>query len=574
MSSAGARSVVGGVGVVFLSALAGWLLAGLNHQGEEAPVDLARSNGIRPQNARSYALPSAVGEKLQRIRRAGTVQERLRATLSLAESLSVDEFRQWVEHGWFDVRAGYELALFHKVGFAKWVDEDPLGYVAWAQKNGREDAAEVLVKHLQGNSSQLDAYLEGHPDPDQELHLSVISALVEVDPKQAVGRARDLLLENHPSVPWWFSRVVEDLVNGAPAELSPELRDFPPRVGEWAKELLLADQLKTSFDETLASLQERPDGTQILRMAASRVGNLGEKLLERLSDLPASWKEEVADNAYLFILPGTAERWLQADLEELGMDESQVRRIKIRALSAMGDRDPEGALRALASANLTAYDRQRFLEGLLSPDVPDVLAQRDWLSGLTSNDQRLAEEILDRREAQRNLTRADSWMERVLNPIEGDYEHRLADATLRWSPQEVARFQELLPSMPAESRDLIAELFAESALYEFKEHTVGIVGDALRHVITREESSAEKTAMRDSVLETTSLHALNWVLSDPPAATQWVASLPAGPSKEWAEKNMAAMWSRYDRPAAEAWINALPGERAAAVRQFMKGGEE
>lgn len=561
-----------GIGLLAFSALVGWFLGGLGLERNETPPAPARSAGVLSSDLRPYALPPSIEEKLRPIRKGGSVQERLAATLQLAESLSTEEFRRWVEHGWFDVRSGYELALFHRIGFEKWIEKDSLGYVAWARKEGREDADEVLVRHLQGDRARLDALLE--ESGDQDLELNILSALGEIDPEQAVTRARDLFLKQDPSVPWWFSSVIEDLVVSAPEELSAHLDQFPRRIREWAKEMLVTEQLKHSFDETLADLMEQPDGFGVVQMAASRVGRLGDKLLERMSELPPQWKEEISEKAYLFIQPSNAAKWLEADLKGLGLDEGQVRRLTNRAIQALGDRDPMRAIEDLADSGLSDYHRENFLERLLYDGVPEALAQADWLARLAPEDRKLAEGVLADRKADRQLTTAETWMKRVENPIEGDFEHRLVDATLRWSQEEVERFHELLPTMTGEARNSIAELFAETALYEFKEHTVGMVGDALRHVITQEESSPEQTAMRESVLETTSLHAVNWVLVDPAAATRWVATLPAGPSRDWAEKNMGSMWSRYDQPAAEAWIAQLPGERAAAVRRFMSGGTE
>src|SRR5688572_15535271 len=97
-------------------ALAGWSLGAKRSPETAAPPAPARSETRAHGTSRS-ARSSAAAEakrKLDVIKRAGSSEERLRATYELAMNLPVSQIQAWLEGRLFDL-GGYELTLFNKI---------------------------------------------------------------------------------------------------------------------------------------------------------------------------------------------------------------------------------------------------------------------------------------------------------------------------------------------------------------------------------------------------------------------------------------------------------------------------
>lgn len=68
-----------------------------------------------------------------------------------------------------------------------------------------------------------------------------------------------------------------------------------------------------------------------------------------------------------------------------------------------------------------------------------------------------------------------------------------------------------------------------------------------------------------------SIYASKLSYTDPRAAGDWVATLPAGEAKSWAQRKLARNWFLSDAPAAEQWLQSLPHATRTEIREFIDG---
>jgi hypothetical protein len=119
-------------------------------------------------------------------------------------------------------------------------------------------------------------------------------------------------------------------------------------------------------------------------------------------------------------------------------------------------------------------------------------------------------------------------------------------------------------------------LVADRRSYSHDERVAALTGEALRHVIAREQSQAGAEAgggeARDA-LRLASQHAVHWVLRDPAGAREWVDRLPESEAKLWAQKNMARAWADYDPDAVARWVETVSAESRAEVERMLSGYE-
>jgi len=75
------------------------------------------------------------------------------------------------------------------------------------------------------------------------------------------------------------------------------------------------------------------------------------------------------------------------------------------------------------------------------------------------------------------------------------------------------------------------------------------------------------------VMERTTELAIMWGEQDPSAASRWIASLPEGPGRQWAAKNLAARWAVHEPAAVHEWIATLPEEDSREVLLYLENAE-
>ena len=94
-------------------------------------------------------------------------------------------------------------------------------------------------------------------------------------------------------------------------------------------------------------------------------------------------------------------------------------------------------------------------------------------------------------------------------------------------------------------------------------------GDTIRYLV--ENPSANESGGNADPVSASSIHAVNLVLEDPAAATEWVNTLPDGKAKTHALKNMATNWNQHDPKAVRDWLVTLPTGTRDEVKAHLAG---
>ncbi|RYD33433.1 MAG: hypothetical protein EOP85_20795, partial [Verrucomicrobiaceae bacterium] len=200
--------------------LVGWKLAEPSRE-KAATERMTEVTGKREQRsirqARSLAAEQA-RSRIAAIRLAGSSEERMRATVDLAYSLSPDEFAAWVDGGWFTLRGGAELTLFTKIVMERWKLEDEDGLMVWMMKsgNGRHD---VLTDLAQRNPDRVLEYFRENPSPQREME--ALWEIAKHQPDLVLARFRELVNQGRwREIQGYSDGLMRNLAEKDPAKLA------------------------------------------------------------------------------------------------------------------------------------------------------------------------------------------------------------------------------------------------------------------------------------------------------------------------------------------------------------------
>jgi hypothetical protein len=122
--------------------------------------------------------------------------------------------------------------------------------------------------------------------------------------------------------------------------------------------------------------------------------------------------------------------------------------------------------------------------------------------------------------------------------------------------------------LPEEKKRVVAGLIVGEPFRSRESETSRTVGgEAIRFLIEDlgKVDESQRAESEENQSRLAALHAAWWVQEDPPAASQWVLSLPAGKPRDQAIQLLTTTWKRYDPDAAKRWIDGLPaGDKKSA----------
>jgi hypothetical protein len=521
-------------------------------------------------------------QRLERVRNARTPEERMRATVDLANSLPPSEFAAWMDGGWFNLRDGPGLTLISKIIAERWKNEDPEGLVAWCLKNKSGEASAIFAEWAQTDPRRVLDFFKAHSDDRAELQ--ALGHIAKTNPSLALQRLQELASGLSLNELGFASGLIEVLAKQSPAALEAALESLPKPLKSQAEVQIIGQRLRDSFDTEFEKLTARADGSKILQAILNQGDRevLQGKIFENLAKLPASWHHSIASSSYQFISESTAPRWVGADLEGMGFSSTQAENIRSQALSRMAYRQPDLTLKLLGQSELSENVRKNVIQNVFrslrdKPEKAEAL-----LTQLASDEERqTARSSMEsiRYEQVAKIDKPAEWLEAVaaLDPKPGAA-YQYVEMIRNWDQEKLTVLSDQFKSMPDDSKTILANLIASSSLHGINGP---LAGDAIRYLIQNpaadlSEATEDPFGPRGGNPAHNSIRlASNYVQSiaqnDPAAASEWIHSLPAGEPKLWAQKNLHSLWSQYDPKAADQWMKSLPAASQTQLKGLGKG---
>lgn len=479
----------------------------------------------------------------------------MRATLELATNLPASEIAAWMKGRLFDVGDGYELALFNKILTERWRAEDPGGLIAWHAKDQSGFASGMLAEWAAKEPRQVFDFLREQAEPG--LTLQALTAIAGKDSALAMKG----LLEIAPNCVgenqnYQARELMKMLATAAPDALEGILDTLPPALRAKGERALIHKRLEESFTGELSKLANHPDGVKILQESFELNDSFGERLLENMAAIPASWRHILASDPGSFV-SSNPEKWLNADLVAAGFSEKDAKKIRLRALMGIATRQPQEALRRLDSLELPPDERSGMLQYIdtFSQIRSGIASSRGEASG--EKRPQVAEQPAD-------------WLKQVaaINP-QTESQHLHYSELRKWDAGRIAELGKQFDNLPQDQKTAVANNLAQGSslldpMFANKviEHLIALPADP---EASRQGSASDPVRLASN-------HAIQWSKNDPDAASAWVNRLPASEAKTWAQKNLAANWIKEDYEAAQRWIEALPATERKEVETFIKEG--
>lgn len=572
----------GAVAGFLITAAIGWQLAGDEPPAPAAKTAESRTTKISSRQARSnsrYQTPAHARERLRAIRAAGSTQERMRATIELANTLPVSELATWLEGRWFDDCEGFDMSLFNKIAKERWLKEDPEGLALWSIKSGGQTAYGILTSWAKDEPQRVIGFFKEHPN--EQMELQMLQGIAKENPALALGRLREIIAGGLGSgnISGYYARqVMQGLARSNPAALEAALDSLPTQWRNTAEGAILAQKLNTSFSAGIQKLSERPDGLKILLQAGGNVEGFNGKLLGELANLPVSWKSALAADAYRFLDSSTAEKWLNADLEGGGFTSEQANQIRKGALQNLIYQKPETALKLMGTMDFSDNERKSMIRNLFANTRGDAKKAEGLIALLGSEeDRQMARNALTANPSnasQAKNAKPAEWLEKAgaFDANSGNSYQFLAQLR-NWDKEKLAELTSQFQTMTDAQKRNVAQVLAGDDNGIAPE----LQGDAIRYLVANptQPGKGQPARRTEEPTHLASDHAVQLVQKDPIAATAWVQTLPSGEAKLWAQKNLAANWAQYDPEAVQQWVKSLPAADRTQVEDFMKkGGRE
>ncbi len=569
-------AVFAGAGAMLLL---GWTLGGKREEAAHEEV-LSRADArltdraARPDG--KYRTPDHAVSRVAAIRALSSRGEQMRATIALVNSLTLEELAEWIEGRWFDHGGDFNLTLFNKIAEKRWQTEDPDGYLAYQIRQGGGSAYEAMDRLAREDPERLFAYFREHPDASMEL--SLLQRVANDHPDLALARARELIESGvglGDSVRHQLGYTLRTIAAKDPALVEGLLESVPTFFAREIERGIVSKGLQDSFSETMRDLWGRADGWSLF--SGADLEGKGGKLLAEIHDLPAAWKNMIAQQPHSVIDGENAAQWLGVDFKGAGFTDKQAKDIVSRSLMYLASEDPQETLRQMDKWEISENDRNNLIQRIFGAN--SVEQTRALLDSLPSDQERAkAAGMLEARMRHETVdqvtapTTPKEWME-TLSGMDEASVYPLVSQLRNWNSEKIAEITAGFHDLPAETKDKLA-----ASLLDYGNSVdPALRGEAVRHQLT--SASDESGNPSDDPFrgrnpeERASALAVEWMKSDPGAASQWVNSLPAGDAKLWAQKNLARNWALYDPDSAKLWVSSLPGHAKTEVTQFLKDKE-
>jgi hypothetical protein len=554
----------------FAMAAAGWIVGGgPSPEPGDAAVDAPpeRAARVPVRDSSRYGVPVSAKSQVAAIKSLRTPEERMRATIHLANTLSPRQLHDWLEGRWFEMGSGYDLSLFNKIARERLRTEDPRLFLKWAL--GEEsDAGSVMADVA---AADPDYVLECIAETPLTSRLSeMLRNLARSHPALALRAFQELRGKADPNGPGdhYRRQILSALAEHSPQTLAAAMDSLDPEDRRHVEVVFLREKLSGSFESEIRKLWERPDGWTLFRESYPGNQDLGNKLLAELGNLPPEWRGRLAQEHHGFINRENAREWWDVDYRKLGFSKEQELRIRSSVALQIGQREPEEAMRLLGSLDLPENQRTNVLRNLiLNQRHQDPERAESLLAHLPTEKERDEVRSMFSRMGGGDTASVPNspaeWLREVTTGgvVVSDL-GRYTSALRQWDQEKLGQLAAEFRSLPAETKGAVAGALMNNVPDR------ALRGEAISYLVAN--PPAEGQPGNSNVTSRAATFAAEWGRSDPQGATQWVQSLPAGESRLWAQKNLALAWSEYEPEEAGRWMSRLPAEERKQVEEFVK----
>ncbi len=533
----------------------------------------------RERKLRNKEVPPEVLARLAPIRNAKNTEDRLRATIQLAQSLPVSEIEAWHEAEWFDGEEDMQSYLFYRVSRARWLEADPASLMEHCLRKDRKYTTEMAAEWAKRDPAAALAFLDGVKPAGQrgKLLSGMGAALAKADPKLALSKINEFQGLLGSQQQYQLNTIIAELGKSSPELLKAELDNLPLALRAGAIQTLTKAALQKDFSGTLAELSQAKGGRRTFANAVQHDDKLMQQIARNPEMLPPGWFGEVAGNASYYLVKEDPARWLDADLESMGLNQNQARNLRSQAISQLGSQDPERVKALLDSADLNDELRQTAISSVaakLSKDKPKFEA---WLATLSNPGEiEMAKNAALNQSGHSGLgVTPTSLLASLVEPSTNlDWNQTRSMGT--WGADKTATFSKEFDTLPSDQKPVVAKKLVQG--HYNSGVPIAIQAQLLDYLLVNpepentDESSVHQQQGRNPLVQASSQLAARWADEDPAAAGKWVSSLPSGEERLWAAKNLAARWAEYEPAATKRWIATLPGEEQHEVQTYLDSG--
>jgi hypothetical protein len=368
--------------------------------------------------------------------------------------------------------------------------------------------------------------------------------------------------------------IVRELATANPEVLKARLDDLPAGLRETARAGLAKVALNENFSAGVTELSQMKGGMNLFLDALMGDPKLMEQAAGDPSVLPPGWFASMATRNSSALVREDPAKWLEADLESMGLSAPQAGQVRQSAMSQLALKDPDRVAAMIASGECDESQRQNAIQAVAARYSTDKEKLDAWLATLTgAGDLDAAKRAIEPQggTTQSELANPGSLLASLAGGgTELTYQSSKAMAT--WGPDKRAEFIDAFDELDKGQKPVVAAKFFDNPFNiipaEMSGHLIGYL------LANPPEPSSDATTRRrgQPVGQVASKLAAEWADEDPSAASRWVGSLPAGEGRLWAAKNLAARWAEYEPAAARRWISTLPGDEGKAVREHLDSG--
>ena len=561
------------IGLAFLvTFLIGWKLAPEPPVASVGSDEAERKTGTVSRE-RPSRNDSSVSRKMNRIRNGANQLERTRAAISLAMALPPSEFAAWVEGDRFSARNGPELSIFRMIIFERWIAEDPDGLIAWGVKNDYGQAGRGLDQIAKHDPERLIAYFREHPNEGAEMNQ--LKDIAKDHPSLALARLKELHESGMSSESDRANReLLLAISKDSTAELEAALFSLPESMREGAESVIFGRKLEKDFAGEIGKLLEHPGGSRILLDNLGLLKGKAGAILAAIPNMPDSWKNDLANSTWRLFDNGEGKEWMNADLEAHGFSAEQAEQIRWRGLHSLSYRDPAFVLNNIRDVEKDRQAMDSAISSLLRRSNGEDGSMEKLLAGITSPEVRAA--AAEQVEAARMLKAAafdqpSDWL-RTLGALDSSatLARSFGSSLSNLDGQQLKDYRESFREMSGEVKNNAAISIAKSA--ENSQHFNEMHGDALKYLAENPpvQNPGVNGNEKFEITRAASEYTVRLAANDPVAASEWVGSLPDGPSRQWAAKNLATHWNQYDPGAVTGWMKTLPPEERKLVQSHLE----
>jgi hypothetical protein len=571
------RQIVIPLAIFAATASAGWLARRPSTEAK-APESEAGTNGKaskRERKLRDKEVPAEVLARLAPLRNARSTEERLRATIQLAQTLPVADIEAWYDAEWFDGEEDMQSYLFHRITRARWLAEDPAGLMDRCLRKETTYTSEVAAAWAARDPAAAFAFLEGVDKPEQQGKLisGMGAALAKSDPQLVLARIAEIHSALGSKYSGYMSTMLTGLADAAPDLLKARLSELPPALRENARQSLAKAGLKTNFSGTLDELSQTKGGKAVFAQAVQHDEKLMAEAARNVELLPPGWFGQIANQGSYYLVRSDPGKWLDSDLEGMGLNAQQAAQVRSAAINQLASKDPDRVMQMLANGDWDEAQRKTAIHSLAGR--LDKEKVETWIASLTNPaDIQAAKEAMNSRSGSQNGKEVTpgSLLADLAGGTSLNWEQSRAMG--RWGEEKVAAFGKEFESLRAGERSAIAKKFIENHYTGVPAELRGqLIGYLLENPEPEPAADAPRQQRNNPLVQAASQLAAEWADKDPAAAGRWVSSLPAGEDRLWAAKNLAARWAEYEPAATQRWVATLPGDERKQVQEYLDSGQ-